>query len=99
MNPNPSKSLLLAASAFLGVGGFGLGQTAPAPAASAMRTDEATIKLDPFSVSADSDVGFVASSSLAGGRIATPLKDTPVAFSVITKEFLDAFNITDTVAA
>ena len=53
------------------------------------------MKLDPFSVSAASDVGFVAASSLAGGRIATALKDTPVAYSVVTKEFLEAFNITD----
>ena len=51
--------------------------------------------MDPFSVSADSDVGFVAASSLAGGRIATALKDTPAAYSIITKEFLDAFNVTD----
>ena len=57
------------------------------------------MKLDPFTVNADSDVGFVASSSMAGGRINTALKDTPVAFSVITKEFLDAFNITDMTSA
>jgi outer membrane receptor protein involved in Fe transport len=69
----------------------GFGQTAPA--ASGGGGD--TVKLDPFSVTADSDVGFVAASSLAGGRIATPLKDTPVAYSVITKEFLEAFNITN----
>ena len=50
-------------------------------------------------MSADSDVGFVAASSLAGGRIATALKDTPVAYSVITKEFLEAFSITDVVQA
>ena len=68
-------------------------QTAPAP--SGASASEAAIKLDPFSVQADSDVGFVAASSLAGGRIATALKDTPVAYSVMTKEFLDAFNLTD----
>ena len=45
------------------------------------------------------DVGFVAASSLAGGRIATPLKDTPVAYSVITAEFLEALNLTDAVQA
>src|SRR5437868_13004912 len=73
-----------------------LGQAAPVVPT---RPAEEAVKLDPFSVSADSDVGFVASSSLAGGRIATALKDTPVAFSVITKEFLDAFNITDAVSA
>jgi outer membrane receptor protein involved in Fe transport len=72
-------------------------QVAPAPSPGA--ADETTVKLDPFQVSADSDVGFVAASSLAGGRIATALKDTPVAYSVITKEFIDAFNITDVVQA
>ena len=40
-----------------------------------------------------------AASSLAGGRIASALKDTPVAYSVITKEFLDAFNVQDVVEA
>lgn len=61
--------------------------------------DEATVKLDPFNVSAGSDIGFVAASSLAGGRIATALKDTPIAYSVVTSEFLDAFNITDVASA
>ena len=75
---------------------LGFGQSAPAPSPAGQ---EAAVKLDPFSVSADSDVGFVAASSLAGGRIATALKDTPVAYTVITKEFLDAFNITDTAQA
>src|SRR5215217_3811556 len=73
------------------------GQAAPAP--SATSTAEPAVKLDPFQVSADSDVGFVAASSLAGGRIATALKDTPVAYSVITREFIDAFNITDVAQA
>jgi outer membrane receptor for ferric coprogen and ferric-rhodotorulic acid len=69
------------------------GQTAPSTASTTV--PEEAVKLDPFNVTADSDVGFVAASSLAGGRIATPLKDTPVSYSVVTKEFLDAFNITD----
>ena len=69
-----------------------LAQTAPVGSTTA---SENIVKLDPFSVQADSDVGFVAASSLAGGRIATALKDTPVSYSVVTKEFLDAFNIVD----
>jgi outer membrane receptor protein involved in Fe transport len=98
MNPNQRKSVLLTTVAVLGFGVYqALGQTAPAP--SPVATTEEAVKLDPFSVKADSDVGFVASSSLAGGRISTALKDTPVAFSVITKEFLDAFNITSAVDA
>jgi outer membrane receptor protein involved in Fe transport len=74
-------------------------QTAPAPSVASANAGEETVKLDPFNVSADSDVGFVAATSLAGGRIATALKDTPVAYSVITREFIDAFNITDVVQA
>src|SRR5437868_9249069 len=73
-----------------------LGQAAPVVPT---RPAEEAVKLDPFQVKADSDVGFVAASSLAGGRISTALKDTPVAYSVITREFLDAFNITDIVQA
>jgi len=50
-------------------------------------------------VSTSKDVGLVASSSLAGGRLAGELKDTPVAYSVLTREFLDALDITDLMAA
>jgi outer membrane receptor for ferric coprogen and ferric-rhodotorulic acid len=85
--------LVLAALAAVCLHSPGAAQTAPAAPTSS--STEPVVKLDPFSVQADSDVGFVAASSLAGGRIATALKDTPVAYSVVTKEFLDAFNIVD----
>jgi outer membrane receptor protein involved in Fe transport len=90
---------MLAAATGFGIPAFS--QQAPtAPATTTTSTaQQDTIQLDPFSVSADQDVGFVAASSLAGGRIATALKDTPVAYSVITKEFLDAFNITNVAEA
>jgi hypothetical protein len=71
-------------------------QTAPAPKP---ETSGEAITLTPFNVSAEKDVGFVAASSLAGGRIATALKDTPVAYSVVTAEFLEAFNLTDVAEA
>lgn len=94
MNATPRIFFVAATAAYLALVASPLwGQVAPA--ASAGAGPETTVKLDPFSVSADSDVGFVAASSLAGGRIATALKDTPVAYSVVTKEFLEAFNITD----
>ncbi len=51
--------------------------------------------LSPFTVDADRDVGFVAVSALAGGRLATDLKDTPIAYSVLTREFIDALGLTD----
>lgn len=55
-----------------------------------------TVVLSPFTISASKDVGFVAASSLAGGRLSTDLKDTPLAYSVITREFLDTLNLFDT---
>src|SRR5437868_14333071 len=94
MNTNPSK-LLLIATAVVTFGVRSLfGQAAPAPSTAA-GGDEGTVKLDPFNVNANSDVGFVAANSLAGGRMTMALKDTPVAYSVLTSEFLEAFNITD----
>ena len=66
-------------------------QTAPASAA----TTEPLVTLSPFEVNTSKDVGFVAASSLAGGRLATDLVDTPVAYSVQTREFLDALNLSD----
>jgi len=86
-----TNRLVLGCATLLAVASGLRAQIAPAPAAA----PQEAVKLDPFSVKADSDVGFVAASSLAGGRIATALKDTPVAYSVLTKEFLEAFNVTD----
>jgi outer membrane receptor protein involved in Fe transport len=92
-----TRTVLISAVGLLALGGqLSRAQTAPA---SPTTTQEEAVKLDPFNVSADADVGFVAASSLAGGRIASALKDTPVAYSVITKEFLDAFNVQDIVEA
>jgi outer membrane receptor protein involved in Fe transport len=54
-----------------------------------------TVVLSPFEVRTDQDKGFVASSSLAGGRLAGQLADTPVAYSVLTRDFIDALQLTD----
>ncbi len=67
-------------------------QTAPTGDSSA---EDPAVVLSPFTISASKDVGFVAASSLAGGRLATDLKDTPLAYSVITREFLDTLNLFD----
>ncbi|MEO7412777.1 MAG: TonB-dependent receptor plug domain-containing protein, partial [Opitutaceae bacterium] len=64
-----------------------------------LRTDEAiardTIKLTPFEVSTSKDVGYAAGNTLSGGRVDTPLEITPGSISVMTKEFMDDFNITN----
>lgn len=57
--------------------------------------DEDVVVLSPFEVRTDRDTGFVASSALAGGRLATDLRDTPVAYSVLTRDFIDALQLTD----
>ncbi|HVW20802.1 MAG TPA: TonB-dependent receptor plug domain-containing protein [Opitutaceae bacterium] len=59
-----------------------------------MPTPSQTIVLSPFEVNSSSDVGFVAANSLAGGRMAAPLEDTAAAYSVETREFIDALHIT-----
>jgi outer membrane receptor protein involved in Fe transport len=47
-----------------------------------------TVVLDPFQVTSKTDVGYLASSTLGGSRLNTPLRDTPASISVMTAEFL-----------
>ena len=71
-------------------------QIAPvSPAAPRSAAKDDAVVLSPFTVSTDRDTGFVAASSLAGGRLAGDLRDTPVAYSVITRDFIDALGITN----
>lgn len=60
------------------------------------KSNEETLVLSPFTIAAERDSGFVAASSLAGGRFTTELKDTAAAYSVLTRDFLDALNLVDT---
>jgi outer membrane receptor protein involved in Fe transport len=74
-----------------------MAQTAPAPQPRDNDKDPegpATL-LSPFEVNTSRDTGFAATSALAGGRLATDLRDTPVSYSVMTREFLDALAIDD----
>ena len=63
------------------------------------KDQEEAVVLSPFTVNTSRDTGFVAASSLAGGRLATDLADTPAAYSVLTREFIDALDITSLVQA
>ena len=51
--------------------------------------DEEVYELSPFEISTSSDVGYLATSTLAGTRLKTDLRDVGSAISVITKEFLE----------
>lgn len=70
-------------------------QSAPAASSATASDKTETITLTPFEVSTDKDRGYFGGSTLAGGRADTPLKITPASISVMTKEFLEDFNLTD----
>ena len=93
---SPRRSVALGATLVLALTSAAIAQsTGAAPAAGGPKAGEETITLSPFEVSTTRDVGFVAASSLAGGRLATDLAETPVSYSVQTREFLDSLNISD----
>ncbi|MSU53571.1 MAG: hypothetical protein EXS41_09310, partial [Opitutaceae bacterium] len=93
-----SRNLLTAAAAWLAVlaGPVATGHAQTASAASAK---DDPVALSPFSVNASRDQGFVAASALAGGRLATDLKDTPAAYSVLTRDFIEALSLTTLTSA
>ncbi|MBT5168909.1 MAG: TonB-dependent receptor plug domain-containing protein [Opitutales bacterium] len=53
------------------------------------QNDEDVFELSPFEVDGSGDVGYAAQNTLAGSRMNSRLKDTPVPISVFTKEFID----------
>ena len=53
------------------------------------KTDEEVVKLSTFSVSADSYQGYVASSTLIGGKSAQRIIDVPQTVTVITRDLID----------
>jgi len=70
------------------------GQSAP-PSDAARREEEEATVLSPFRVGEDRAVGFAATSTLSAGRLATELRDSAAAFSVATREFIEALGLTD----
>ncbi len=65
----------------------------PAPAAAASANGD-VVQLSPFEVNTSRDIGYVASSTLAGTRFNTQLKDTPAALSIFTADFLEDIGVT-----
>ena len=89
----PQLFPLLALTAFTPLWGQGI-----SPSTSA-HPDGTPVRLSPFIVDTAKDNGVVANSSLAGGRLASGLADTPAAYSVLTREFIDALDITNLATA
>ena len=71
------------------------GQAAPAAATNTTAKSDGALMLSPFEVSTDKDRGYAAGNTLSGSRADTPLAITPASISVMTREFLDDFAITD----
>ncbi|MFT3831517.1 MAG: TonB-dependent receptor plug domain-containing protein [Opitutaceae bacterium] len=57
--------------------------------------DEDVVVLSPFEVSASSTTGYAASTTLAGNRLNTELRDIGSAVSVVTTDFLNDVGATD----
>lgn len=57
------------------------------PAKSAHAEDE-VIELSPFTVNSEKDKGYKATTSVAGTRLSTLIKDVPMSIEVITNEFI-----------
>jgi len=74
---------------------FGQATPAPSTTAAAASTKDDTITLTPFEVSTSKDVGYAAGNTLSGGRVDTPLAITPGSISVVTRQFMDDFNVTN----
>jgi outer membrane receptor protein involved in Fe transport len=77
-------TLLLAAFAAW-IPAVAVAQSAPTPPKD---EEEETVTLSPFEVSGERDTGYAATSSLAGSRLNTRLKDVPSAIQVVTAEFM-----------
>lgn len=87
--PMPRKSLFALLSSWL------LAPLASAAEPTATTVSEPAIQLSPFEIRTDKDTGFIATSALTGGRLATDLRDTPIAYSIVTKDFISALGLTD----
>ena len=75
------------------LGSPGLAQTVlPAPGSEAKKDDP--IELSPFVITSTQDTGYQATTTLAGTRLNTNLKDVGAAVSVYTAEFLADIHVT-----
>ena len=88
-----TRNLLPLLAGWLLTAGTSNAQTATSP-----KQDEA-VTLSPFEVRTDKDTGYVATNTLSGSRINTPLYSTPSVTSVFTRDFLNDIAANDLVEA
>jgi outer membrane receptor protein involved in Fe transport len=95
-----SRTRLRAMLAAMGVaaGNVLFAQATPPPSPGSTQEDS-TLVLSPFQVKADQDQGYLATNTLSGSRVNTPLYTTPSVTSVFTRDFLDDIAANDLVEA
>ncbi len=59
------------------------------------RSNSDAVELSPFEVSSSAVRGYVASETMTGSRVKTPIVDLPYSVNVMTSEFLEDFGIYD----
>lgn len=84
----PTRKLAAAFAGWLALSSAASAQTTATP-----QNDEVLV-LSPFEVTANSDVGYQARETLAGGRLRTQLKDISAQVDVMTAEYLSDLGIT-----
>lgn len=89
-----TRAARAAAALALPLSAFGQA-TSPAAAPTTTSGADPTIQLTEFTVSEKAFDGYIASESVTGTRVATPIKDLPFAVSVITSEFMNDFDFFD----
>jgi outer membrane receptor protein involved in Fe transport len=68
----------------------------PVPVDTVATATQEAVVLSPFVITTDKDNGYQATSTLAGTRLATELRDVGTSISVITSQFLQDTGATDT---
>lgn len=90
----PKRLLLTSAlSAACAAAQVALAQQAPAPASAP--TQDQTVVLSPFDVTAAADNGYWVSNSTSGTMLNTPIKDLPMPIEVISSQFITDTGATD----
>ncbi|MDI1318709.1 MAG: hypothetical protein PSW75_00760, partial [bacterium] len=87
----------LGLSLFCGISSLSA-QTVKNPTPPVQKVDDEVIELSPFQVNADEETGYRATSTLAGTRLKTDLKDIGASISIVTNQMmsdLGAVNLED----
>ena len=85
----PPQHGITALALALGLG-TATAQTTPPPA---KRAPDEVVTLSEFNVRAETDRGYVASETMTGSRVRTPIIDLPYTVNVLTSEFFEDFAI------